>query len=144
MIHAQCPVAIFSILYLDRTSALTCIRAQYTCRQLAVVIQICVDCTAINNQVNNINSLPSGPCIQWGGGGGGGVQLHLFAPPWLRACHVSLHVTQVLFIYMICSTNCHSFLPNHKCAHLAYDLWDALVTAYVVLLKFKELYYLQL
>ena len=41
-------------------------------------------------------------------------------------------------------TNCHSFLPHHKCAHLAYDLWDALVTVYVVLLKFKELYYLQL
>ena len=61
MIHAQCLVAIFTILHLDRTSALTCIhvRAQYTCRQLAVVIQICVDCSAINNQVNNIHSLPS-------------------------------------------------------------------------------------
>ena len=70
MIHAQYLLAIFPILHLDRTSALT--RAQYTCRQLAVVIQICVDCTAINNQVNNIPSLPSGPCIQWGGGGGGG------------------------------------------------------------------------
>ena len=67
MIHARCLVAIFPILHLDRTSALTCTRAQYTCRQLAVVIQICVDCTAINNQVNNIHSLPSGPCIQWGG-----------------------------------------------------------------------------
>ena len=78
MKHAQYLVAIFPILRLDRTSALTCIhvRAQCTCRQLAVVIQICVDCTAINNQVNNIHSLPSGPCIQWGGG----VQLHPFAP----------------------------------------------------------------
>ena len=33
----------------------------------------------INNQVDNIHSLPSRPCIQWGG-----VQLHPFAPPWLR------------------------------------------------------------
>ena len=72
MIHSQYLVAIFPILHLDRTSALTCIhvRGQYTCtcRQLAVVIHICVDSTAINNQVNNIHSLPSGPCIQWGGG----------------------------------------------------------------------------
>ena len=28
-----------------------------------------------------------------------------------------------------------------KCAHLAYDLWDVLVTVCVVLLKFEELYY---
>ena len=35
-------------------------------------------------QFNNIHSLPSGPCIQWG------VQLHPFAPPWLRACSSSL------------------------------------------------------
>ena len=52
---------------------------------MADLVNICVhvDCTAINNQVNNIPSLPSGPCIQWGGGGGGGggVQLHPFASP---------------------------------------------------------------
>ena len=28
-----------------------------------------------------------------------------------------------------------------KSAHVAYDLWDALVTVCVVLLKFEELYY---
>ena len=32
--------------------------------QFAIVIQIYVDCTAINNQANNIHCLPSGPCIQ--------------------------------------------------------------------------------
>ena len=63
----QCLVAIFPILHLDRISALIYARA---CRQLAVVIEICVDCTAINNQVNNIHSMQSGPCIQWGRGRG--------------------------------------------------------------------------
>ena len=35
------------------------------------------------------------------------------------------------------------FLLRQKCAHVAYDLWDALVTVCVVLvlLKFEELYY---
>ena len=71
MIHARCLAAIFTILYLDRTSAPTCTRAQYTCRQLAVLIQICVDCTAINNQVNNFIACQA-DLEPWGGGGGGG------------------------------------------------------------------------
>ena len=40
--------SIFPILHLDHTNNVTCTLAQYTCRQLAVLIQICVDCTAIN------------------------------------------------------------------------------------------------
>ena len=53
----------------------------HACRQLAVVIQICVDCTAINNQVNNFHSLPSGPYMQWGEGEGVGVGVGAIAPP---------------------------------------------------------------
>ena len=78
---------------------------------MADLVNICVhvDCTAINNQVNNIPSLPSGPCIQWGGGGGGGgggcncTRLH---PPWLRAlCQVELEILIVKFtFYTPCSS----------------------------------------
>ena len=47
----------------------TCtIYMQTTARQISLIC-VHVDCTAINNRVNNIHSLPSGPCIQWGGGG---------------------------------------------------------------------------
>ena len=50
----------------------TCtIYMQTTAWQISLIC-VHVHCTAINNQVNNIHSLPSGPCIQWGGGGGGG------------------------------------------------------------------------
>ena len=45
----------------------TCtIYMQTTAWQISLIC-VHVDCTAINNQVNNIHSLPSGPCIQWGG-----------------------------------------------------------------------------
>ena len=50
----------FPILHSDSISALT------TAWQISLIC-VHVDCTAINNQMNNIHSLPSGPCIQWGG-----------------------------------------------------------------------------
>ena len=41
----------------------------------------------------------------------------------------------------ICTHTHTQFLSHQKCAHLAYDLWDAQVTVYVVLLEFEELCY---
>ena len=34
------------------------------------------------------------------------------------------------------------YTTYNKCAHLAYDLWDVLVTVCVVLQEFEELYYI--
>ena len=51
--------------------------------------------------------------LRWGGGGGDGVM-------YSANCQLLM-------------TTCGSFSHIKKCAHLAYDLWDVLVTVCVVL-----------
>ena len=84
---------------LDRTSALTCTHAQYTYRhvQLAVIIQIFEDCTAINQVNNFIACLASSG---GGGGGGGGSIAPVCTPPATDLTEL-VHVRNWISVYKV-------------------------------------------
>ena len=80
----------------------TCtIYMQTTAWQISYIF-VHVDCTAINNQVNNIHSLPSGPCIQWG--------VHLHPPGYGPATLVILHSSNsTLTLFQIMQQRCQGY-----------------------------------
>ena len=68
------------------------------------LICVHVDCTAINNQVNNIHSLPSGPCIQWGlcpRSRWGSLQHSPIPPSWAAGGHPSRTYPRRVFLNFI-------------------------------------------